>query len=281
MSGHSPRPRTPDRRPKYPLFWVLSPDQGQTRTPLSNQTYHHDLKPQAYKKTTEKNIEKRRKSQDSPILTDLFNIRNLPDYLKFQVDVYDLLTRSDVLGGNVENIKVNPNRTALIETTEPIDIDRIRRKIRHIGGFPKIEVRDLKTHREKPATSMKEFSMSYVIRDVDKNLTNEAIAKNFREVGVDFDKLWRINARARQAPTKMVRVTTYNPTSYAEKLAYGIHIYGLRHRCEKSNTLSAPLIIKYCSRCCKNGHDITKCKENFKCPFCGGDHRSSDCNKIN
>ncbi|KAG5876891.1 hypothetical protein JTB14_003215 [Gonioctena quinquepunctata] len=69
----------------------------------------------------------------------------------------------------------------------------------------------------------------------------------------------------------MVRVITQDAETHSQKLAYGIHIYGLKHKCEKSNTPSAPLIIEYCSRCCRNEHDNADCKENLKCPFCGGD----------
>ncbi|KAG5866479.1 hypothetical protein JTB14_027538 [Gonioctena quinquepunctata] len=283
MSGTGQRPRTPDRGTKPPIninsateFTILSPDSPETDANTSqlsemptfsgvltrsransNSSIHSNLSTRSQAPTTsksnDKNVENQPKSQDSPTLTELFNIRNLPDNMKFQAEVYDLLVRSDVLGGNLENIKVNPNRTALIETIDPIDIDKIRKKIRHIGGCPKIEIRDLRNHRERLAISTKEPSMSFVIGDVDENLTNEANAKHFRDTGVEFEKLWRIISRARQEPTKMVRVITHSAETYSRKLAYGIHIYGLKHKCEKSNTPSALLLIKYCSRCCKSG----------------------------
>ncbi|KAG5860796.1 hypothetical protein JTB14_025692 [Gonioctena quinquepunctata] len=271
MSGIGQRPRTPDRSTKPPVninseteFPILSPDFPETAANTSqlsemptfsgvltrsransNPSIHSNLsiistRSQAptTSKSNDKNVENQPKSEDSPTLAKLFNIRNLPDNLKFQAKVYDLLVRSDVLGGNFEIIKVNPNRTALIQTIDPIDIDKIRKKIRHISGCPKIEVRDLRNYRGKPTISMKEPSMSFVIKEVDRNLTNEAIAKHFRETGVDFEKLWRILSRARQEPTKMERVITHNAETYSRKLAYGIQIYGLRHKSEKSNSPS-------------------------------------------
>ncbi|KAG5863284.1 hypothetical protein JTB14_001841 [Gonioctena quinquepunctata] len=210
-------------------------------------------------------VDIKQQTQPSPSYT-LF--LNLPENLKYQADVYELLTRSDVLGGNLENIKVNQNRTALVETIEPINIEVIRKKIRHIGGCPKIDVLDLRYNKERPQISNKMPSMSFVIKDVDKNLTDEKITKHFRDTGVEFVRLSRIVAIVRQQPTKMIRVITQDAETYSKKLAHGIHIFGLKHKCEKSNTPQAPLIMKYCSRCCKNGHEYTECKENMKCPFC-------------
>ncbi|KAG5863107.1 hypothetical protein JTB14_014927 [Gonioctena quinquepunctata] len=257
MSGTRQRPHTPDRGRKSPIninsetdFPLLSPEYPEmaantsqlTEIPTfsgvvtrsranSNSSIRSNLsvKSQAptITKSNEKNAENQLKTQDQPTFTKLFNIRNLPDNLKFQAEV-------------------NPNRTALVETIDPINIETTRKKIKHIGGCPKIEVIDLRNYKERPSISNKEPTMSFVIRDVDKNLSNEAISKHFRDTGVDFVKLWRIISKGKARANKNV-----------------------------------PLVIKYCSRCCKNGHDIAECKENLKCAFCGGDHKSAECTKIN
>ncbi|KAG5863103.1 hypothetical protein JTB14_014923 [Gonioctena quinquepunctata] len=135
MSGTRQRPHTPDRGRKTPVninseteFPQLSPESLEsasnnsyiTEIPTysgvvtrsranSNASIRSNASVQSQAPTTtklnEKNSEKQLKTQDLPILTRLINIRNLPDNLKFQADVYELLTRSDVLGGNLENIK--------------------------------------------------------------------------------------------------------------------------------------------------------------------------------
>ncbi|KAG5863100.1 hypothetical protein JTB14_014920 [Gonioctena quinquepunctata] len=244
MSGTRHRSITPDRGKKTPIninsedeFPQLSPESPEMATNISHiselPTFsgvvtraransntstcsNASIKSQApiITKPIEKNTEKQSKIQDPPILTNLSNIRNLPDNLKYQADVYELLTRSDVLGGNLENIKVNPNRTALVETIEPINIEVTRRKIRHIGGCPKIDVLDLRYNKERPQTTNKMPSMSFVIKDLDKHLSDEKIAKHFRDTGVEFVRLWRIISKARQQPTKMVRVITQDAETY-------------------------------------------------------------------
>ncbi|KAG5858336.1 hypothetical protein JTB14_004384 [Gonioctena quinquepunctata] len=177
MSGPRQRPHTPDRGRISPVninseaeFPTLSPESPESASNISqlaeiptfsgvvtrsransNSFIRSNIsvksQPPMHTKFNEKSSENPPKTQDPPIFTKIFNIRNLPDNLKLQAEVYDLLTRSDGLGGNLENIKVNSNRTALVETIDSINIETIRRKIRHIGGCPKIEVRDLRNHK--------------------------------------------------------------------------------------------------------------------------------------
>ncbi|KAG5858298.1 hypothetical protein JTB14_021283 [Gonioctena quinquepunctata] len=216
MSGSRQRPKTPerDRIPQINInseaeFPTLSPESPESASNTSiiaeiptfsgvvtraraNSTSSIQSnisvksQPPMHIKFNEKSSENPAKTQNPPILTKIFNIRNLPDNLKLQSEVYGLLSRSDVLGGNLENIKVNYNRTALVETIDPINIETIRRKIRHVGGCPKIEIRDLRNQKERPQRPNKEPTMSFVIKDVDKNLSDEAIADHFRDTEVDF-----------------------------------------------------------------------------------------------
>ncbi|KAG5863862.1 hypothetical protein JTB14_031615 [Gonioctena quinquepunctata] len=121
------------------------------------------------------------------------------------------------------------------------------------------------------------------MKDVSKNYRDDELKEHLSENEISFQRLLRIISKARQQPTLMVRVITNRPESYSDKIAKEIFLYGIMHRCEPSFTaqITVPKI-KYCNKCCKNGHTWDECSEKKTiCTFCSGEHKSIDCEKPN
>ncbi|KAG5864548.1 hypothetical protein JTB14_018770 [Gonioctena quinquepunctata] len=219
--------------------------------------------------------------------SDVFIIKNLPKEIAEQRDAFRFFSRREMMGNNPFRVLVSWNKSAKFEMRDPISLAELRKRIRHVAGHPNIEVSDFhslkKYPREQSSSRSSGPSLSYIIKGVPKAYTDDELKEHLTENEVDFQMVRRIISRARQQPTLMVRVITNNAESYIKKISNGIFLYGRIHRCEPSLTSQITLPkIKYCNKCCKNGHLWDEFPERkIVCPFCGGDHKSTECEKPN
>ncbi|KAG5858632.1 hypothetical protein JTB14_005572 [Gonioctena quinquepunctata] len=219
--------------------------------------------------------------------SDVFIIKNLPREISEQRDAFRFFSRREMMGNNPFRVMVSWNKSAKLEMRDPMSLAELRKWIRHVAGHPNIEVTDFHSiknaPREQSSSRSSGPSLSYIIKDVPKAYTDDELKERLIENEVDFQMVRRIISQARQQPTLMVRVVTCNKESYIKKVSNGIFLYGRIHRCEPSLTSQITLPkIKYRNKCCKNGHLWDECPERkIVCPFCGGDHKSTECEKMN
>nr|XP_023026713.1 uncharacterized protein LOC111514695 [Leptinotarsa decemlineata] len=213
----------------------------------------------------------------------ILNIRDIPETLSNQKTLYNLLNTTEILRGQITELKVNYKRTALLKTTNTDKTSETLQKIiRQRTGDITIKVIDLRPNIQTKNNTTNTPHLSYVIKGVDLNITEDEIIHFLDEEKIHYIKLWRIISRRTGNPTPLIRIITNNKDHYSKSLTKGISIYGRTHECEASNLNPVPPIPKYCSICSTTGHQAQECPTHkTKCSHCGEAHTSTKCTKIN
>lgn len=196
-------------------------------------------------------------------------VRNIPLSFKTQKQFFQTIVTLNI---PLTNLKLNYNRTALLETSSPLPAN-LERKIQHLLGDPAVTLTQLAGPRSIIHAS-KPQSMSCVIRNVDTDITDTEILDAISLPKVL--KVVRIVSRATRTPSSFVRVITHSRSTIDFLLAKGVLMFGRRYPCEPSHIPNP--VPKYCSTCTKVGHLSEDCPTRaLTCPICGEKHKSIAC----
>uniref|UniRef100_A0A6P7FGY5 Uncharacterized protein LOC114330067 n=1 Tax=Diabrotica virgifera virgifera TaxID=50390 RepID=A0A6P7FGY5_DIAVI len=212
-----------------------------------------------------------------------YKILNIPQVYDTQRKFSQLVNTRELLAGVLINAKlVLKDHLAFIETNRQIDL-RSTKRPQDRTGEPTIvfEPKGSRPPRSaKPQSIPKLSEFQVVMTDTDPEITKEELSQSLNEVDFPFNKIHRIISRRTNKPTRLVRLYLDSEAHFKMALAKGICIDSLIRTCEAPRTFAiARPTSKYCSRCCKSGHEITECEQRrVVCPNCGGgDHKAAEC----
>ena len=109
--------------------------------------------------------------------------------------------------------------------------------------------------------------MQFVITGVARSITDQQIADELTRQQVPNSKVVRINSRATNQQTSLVRVFTNSRRTAEQAVAEGVKLGYYVHRCEAPR--ENPVEVKQCFKCNGYGHLARDCTHEQACARCG------------
>ena len=213
-------------------------------------------------------------SASSQHRTFKFHIKNIPQPIANQKTFYTtLVTHLQVK--NIEVLKVNFNRTALLIVSEPLP-DDFSKKLKTVTNSSDIEIGPINPPKMPHMNPTKKPTLfSVVIKSVDSDISENDIREELENLNLNFHQIWRIKSKKTDKFTSLIRVTSPNMSTIDVLLTRGITLFGRRHTCETSHA-SPPTPIQ-CTRCFQRGHESSNCPNRPICPNCPNQHSPNKC----
>ena len=115
----------------------------------------------------------------------------------------------------------------------------------------------------------KDSKPSFLITNIDLDVETDDIKAELLCQSIDAVTAHRINSRATNNQTRLVRVFTSSEANARAAVESGVSIFNQRKRCEKSRQEHQVI---QCFKCLGFGHRSQECCNNLSCQRCGGEH---------
>ena len=114
---------------------------------------------------------------------------------------------------------------------------------------------------------------------MDEEVTQEELEELLNRQSLQFKLVKRIHSRARDAPTKMIRLILKDENTKKRLLRDGINLDMMHYKCIPAleDSKSAAKVIQ-CYKCQEIGDHLSgNCTKEQKCVLCAGPHRKAEC----
>lgn len=199
-----------------------------------------------------------------------FFIDNIPERSCTQKNIYNY---AKIIYG--PKVSVKTYRTSATIKTNTTNADQKINKLKNHLGPIKITTKPPKT-RNTQHLPYNHPSFSCDMKNIDHDITDEEIKTALDTANLKITKFWRIISKARNTPTKLIRLITKCSKSLDILLTEGLNMFGTNYSCEPSKT-PGPMPIQ-CGKCLDFGHQYQQCPSATKsCGSCSEPHENGEC----
>ena len=210
----------------------------------------------------------------------------------------DYATQVVILMGVDENVKKHPSRLsqAFAKTKPNVELRQDGLRLTASGDVlvkpknPKDCNSLLKENAFSPTCDLgkdvkarlpksQQITHQVIITNVDVEVTQEEMEEILHRQSLPFKMVKRIHSRARDAPTKLIRLIVNDEATKKRLLRDGINLDQAHYKCilshEDSNSFPK---VTQCFKCQQLGDHLSgTCTKEQKCVLCSGPHRKSEC----
>ena len=172
-----------------------------------------------------------------------------------------------------DGLRLTASGDVLVKPNNPKDCNSLLKE----NAFP--STCDLGKDVKARLPKSQQITHQFIITNVDVEVTQEEMEEILHRQSLPFKMVKRIHSRARDAPTKMIRLIVNDEATKKRLLRDGINLDQAHFKCilshEDSNSFPK---VTQCFRCQQLGDHLSgTCKKEQKCVLCSGPHRKSEC----
>ena len=170
-------------------------------------------------------------------------------------------------------LRLTASGDVLVKPKNPKDCNSLLKE----GAFP--AACDLGNSVKARVPKSQQITHQVIIKNVDECVTQEEMEEMLNRQSLPFKLVKRIHSRARDAPTKMIRLILKDENTKKKLLRLGIYLDQMHFTCIHALEDSKSAIkVMQCYKCQAIGDHLSgSCTKEQTCVLCSGPHRKAEC----
>ena len=172
-----------------------------------------------------------------------------------------------------DGLRITASGDVLVKPKNPKDCNSLLKE----NAFP--DKCELGENVKARIPKAQQITHQVIIKNVDVEVTQGEMEEILNRQALPFKMVKRIHSRARDAPTRMIRLIVKDESTKKKLLRDGICLDMMHYKCVPAleDSKSAAKVMQ-CYKCQEIGtHMSGSCTKEQKCVLCAGPHRKAEC----